>query len=203
MELTVQAMKKVDAAELYRKFVAQSVRPDGRSLEKGRKVTVTPGSIGTAAGSSLVRIGATSVLCGIIPEVAAPLVASPSLGFIVPNLDLSPLCSPRYRPGPPSDRAQIFSETLASIISRYEHTSPRLTLYQLGFVDSPSSLSLLPSLPSPPLLLLLPPTGQRWWISQISASVRERQCGCSTLTLSASMMMAMFSTLPFWHLSPL
>lgn len=119
MDLTLQAMKRVDAHELYRKFIGQQVRPDGRPLQKGRKVTVTPGSIGTANGSSVVRMGATSVVCGIKAEVAVPLVASPSAGFVVPNLDLSPLCSQKYRPGPPPDKAQIISETLASLISRY------------------------------------------------------------------------------------
>jgi exosome complex component RRP43 len=119
MELTLQAMKRVDAHELYRKFIVQQVRPDGRTLTKQRKITVTPGTIGTSAGSSIVRIGATSVVCGIKVEVAEPLVATPTEGFVVPNVDLSPLCSSRYRPGPPPDSAQVLSETISKIFTRY------------------------------------------------------------------------------------
>jgi len=118
MELTVESMRRVDAHELYVKFVSQQVRPDGRGLLKGRRVTVTPHTIATANGSSVVRLGATNVVCGIKAEVAVPLVATPTEGYVVPNVDLSPLCSSKYRPGPPSDAAQVLSETLARVFAR-------------------------------------------------------------------------------------
>ena len=111
-------MKRVDAHELYRKFVCSGVRPDGRVLKKGRRVTVTRGTIVSAAGSSVVRLGATNVVCGIKAEVAQPLVDTHTHGFLVPNVDLSPLCSSKYRPGPPPDAAQILSETVARVFAR-------------------------------------------------------------------------------------
>jgi ribonuclease PH len=41
------------------------VRPDGRSLKKFRPVSVNVGSIKTAEGSAIVKIGNTVVVCGI------------------------------------------------------------------------------------------------------------------------------------------
>ena len=41
------------------------MRPDGRSLRKFRPVSVNVGSIKTADGSAIVKIGNTVVVCGI------------------------------------------------------------------------------------------------------------------------------------------
>lgn len=46
-------------------FKAQGVRPDGRSLQKFRPVSINVGSIKTAEGSAIVKIGNTVVVCGI------------------------------------------------------------------------------------------------------------------------------------------
>lgn len=87
------------------------------------------GSISTADGSALVRIGDTTVVCGVKAEIALPLLDAPTAGYLgtwllnfvdilpvdlpkVPNLDLPALCSPRFKPGPPSDDAQVLSSRL-------------------------------------------------------------------------------------------
>jgi exosome complex RNA-binding protein Rrp42 (RNase PH superfamily) len=36
----------------------------------------------------------------------------------VPNLDLPALCSPRFKPGPPGDEAQVLSERLNEALIR-------------------------------------------------------------------------------------
>jgi RNase PH-related exoribonuclease len=41
------------------------VRPDGRSLQEFRPVSINVGSIKTAEGSAIVKIGNTVVVCGI------------------------------------------------------------------------------------------------------------------------------------------
>jgi exosome complex component RRP43 len=46
-------------------FKAQDVRPDGRSLQTFRPVSINVGSIKTAEGSAIVKIGNTMVVCGI------------------------------------------------------------------------------------------------------------------------------------------
>ena len=40
--------------------------------------------------------------------------------FLVPNVELSPLCSPNVRPGPPVLEAQVLSCNLADVIKRLE-----------------------------------------------------------------------------------
>lgn len=45
-----------------------------------------------------------------------PKAATPNDGFIVPNLDLPPLCSSKFKCGPPSDQAQVLTQLLADIL---------------------------------------------------------------------------------------
>ncbi|EKM59904.1 uncharacterized protein PHACADRAFT_181840 [Phanerochaete carnosa HHB-10118-sp] len=94
------------------RFLAENVRPDGREPTEWRDVSVNVGSISTADGSALVRLGDTTVVCGVKAEIAEPELDSPEDGFLVPNLDLPAICSPKFRPGPPSDEAQVLSDRL-------------------------------------------------------------------------------------------
>ncbi|PPQ81479.1 hypothetical protein CVT24_001438 [Panaeolus cyanescens] len=107
------------------KYLAEGVRVDGRSLDDDddddddeterngfRSVYVNVGSISTADGSALVRLGDTTIVCGVKAEISEPELDNPNEGFLVPNLDLPAMCSPKFKPGPPSDEAQILSERL-------------------------------------------------------------------------------------------
>jgi len=38
----------------------------------------------------------------------------------VPNVELSPLCSPQFRPGPPGELAQTLSQFVSNIVTRYD-----------------------------------------------------------------------------------
>lgn len=78
------------------------------------------GSISTADGSALVKIGNTTIICGIKAELANPTVDAPGKGYIVPNVDLPPLCSSRFRPGPPGEQAQAASQFIADVIESSE-----------------------------------------------------------------------------------
>eukprot|EP01126_Amoeba_proteus_P036173 TRINITY_DN3676_c0_g1_i1.p1 TRINITY_DN3676_c0_g1~~TRINITY_DN3676_c0_g1_i1.p1 ORF type:complete len:109 (+),score=22.30 TRINITY_DN3676_c0_g1_i1:85-411(+) len=65
----MEAYKKIYPEEFYRKFLVHHTRPDGRGLTAIRKTVVTAGSITSAHGSAFVKIGSTSVVCGIKGEV--------------------------------------------------------------------------------------------------------------------------------------
>jgi exosome complex component RRP43 len=117
------------------RFLAEGIRPDGRDSAAFRDVTVNvgalymyterdrshrgvlSGSISTADGSALVRLGDTTIVCGVKAEIAEPEVLAPSDGFIVPNIDLSAICSPKFKPGPPSEEAQVLSDRLHEILT--------------------------------------------------------------------------------------
>ncbi|KAJ7104184.1 ribosomal protein S5 domain 2-type protein [Mycena belliarum] len=100
------------------RFVAEDIRPDGRPFDAWRDVSVNVGSISTADGSALVRLGETTIVCGVKAEIAEPELDKPDEGFLVPNIDLPALCSPKFKPGPPSDEAQVLSDRLNEVLSQ-------------------------------------------------------------------------------------
>ncbi|XP_052793450.1 exosome complex component RRP43-like isoform X2 [Mya arenaria] len=104
-----EIMRIARPLEFYRQFIEKDVRPDGRTLEEFRPTVLNIGCIGTAEGSSLVKQGNTTVMCGIKAEIAAPKTEHPKRGYIVPNVELSPMCSAMFKPGPPGDQAQCLS----------------------------------------------------------------------------------------------
>ncbi|KAF9516830.1 hypothetical protein BS47DRAFT_1390417 [Hydnum rufescens UP504] len=99
------------------RFLAEGIRPDGREDDGWRPVSVNTGSITTADGSALVRVGDTTIVCGVKAEIAEPDLERPGEGFIVPNIDLSAICSPRFKSGPPGEEAQVLSERLNEAIT--------------------------------------------------------------------------------------
>lgn len=112
-----QAIKAATFRRLHPKaylerFLAEKIRPDGREVDEWRDISVNVGSITTASGSALVRLGDTTVVCGVKAEIAEPELDKPNDGFIVPNLDLPAICSPKFKPGPPGEEAQVLSDRL-------------------------------------------------------------------------------------------
>ncbi|KAI8341613.1 exosome complex component RRP43-like protein [Choanephora cucurbitarum] len=107
-----EIFSRIQPHEYLKRFLGQHVRPDGRSLHEFRKTMITSGSISTADGSAMVRLGGTTVVCGIKAEVSEPKIEVPHQGYLVPNVELSPLCSPKFKPGPPSEKAQAVSEMI-------------------------------------------------------------------------------------------
>ncbi|CAB1333287.1 unnamed protein product [Coregonus sp. 'balchen'] len=57
--------KTAEPLEYHRSFLKENCRPDGRELGEFRTTTLNIGSISTADGSALVKIGNTTVMCGI------------------------------------------------------------------------------------------------------------------------------------------
>lgn len=109
----IHDFKTAQPLEFYKHFLKEHIRPDGRKLTTFRNTLLNIGSINTARGSSIVRLGHTMVICGIGAELAEPSPSSPNEGFFVPNVDLPASCSNKYRPGPPSDDAQILSQFIS------------------------------------------------------------------------------------------
>ncbi|KAK7060869.1 hypothetical protein VNI00_000602 [Paramarasmius palmivorus] len=98
------------------RFLAERVRPDGRAGDEWRDIDINVGSISTANGSALVRMGNTTIVCGVKAEIAEPELDRPNDGFLVPNIDLPAICSSKFKPGPPSEEAQVLSERLNDVL---------------------------------------------------------------------------------------
>jgi len=114
--LIMDTFRKISGYEFYRKFLVHGVRPDGRNLQKIRKTTINTGSVSSADGSSFVKVGQTSVIAGVTGEVGLATEQSKD-GQIIVNLELHPLCSNRFRPGKPSEQAQVVAEFLNDLIT--------------------------------------------------------------------------------------
>jgi len=125
--MEIEAFRKLHPAEFYRKFLVHSVRPDGRNLSKARKTTITAGSVKTACGSSFVKIGNTSVSAGVKAECGLAPPTTPGSestddthsSHIYVNVELTPLCSPNFKPGKPSELSQY----IATILNRLVRTT--------------------------------------------------------------------------------
>ncbi|KZP27977.1 hypothetical protein FIBSPDRAFT_817989 [Athelia psychrophila] len=106
------------------RFISENVRPDGRAFDAWRDISVNVGSISTADGSALVRLGDTTIVCGVKAEIADPELDRPEAGFLVPNLDLPAICSPKFKPGPPTEEAQVLSDRLNDALTASGIISP-------------------------------------------------------------------------------
>ncbi|CAG5135188.1 unnamed protein product [Candidula unifasciata] len=112
-----EEIRIVQPKEYYKRFLEKDVRPDNRELAEFRPVVLNIGCVTTAEGSALIKIGNTTVICGVKAELAKPDADQPKDGFIVPNVELPPLCSSNFRPGPPGEQAQVLSQTMADVIA--------------------------------------------------------------------------------------
>lgn len=135
----MEASRKLYPEEFLRKYVTQGVRPDGRILTKFRKPHITIGSVNTANGSCMVKLGNTTVIAGVKAELgpscsgitageagsaltyASVPIPKPSdkhhrCSQIAINVDLPPLCSPKFRGGRLPDEASVIAQRLNSLV---------------------------------------------------------------------------------------
>jgi exosome complex component RRP43 len=113
---------------------SSSTRANGRLPTEFRPPHVNNGSLTHVEGSAVVRVGDTTVVCGVRGEI---LLASDATGFrvdrpstihsntneakeldlLIPNIELATGCSPLFLPGqPPSALAQSLSTRLYSLL---------------------------------------------------------------------------------------
>lgn len=113
--------------ELYRRLVPSQfllhhlstqppVRPDARRPQEFREVSVNTGSLTNTCGSSVVKLGSTIMSCGVRAEITQPDAFHPRSGYIVPNIEIGPLCHSAHRAGPPSDMQQTIAYSLDKLL---------------------------------------------------------------------------------------
>ncbi|XP_035790317.1 exosome complex component RRP43-like [Anopheles albimanus] len=116
--MDIKTFKLLHPVKYYKDYLENNIRPDGRELEELRPTAISFGVIQSADGSAIAKIGNTTVVCGIKAELAAPKAVEPNQGYLIPNVEISPVSSPSYRPGPPSEEAQVYSQSLADVFSK-------------------------------------------------------------------------------------
>ncbi|KAI8454940.1 ribosomal protein S5 domain 2-type protein, partial [Phakopsora pachyrhizi] len=92
------------------------IRLDGRSINDLRQLKKNLGLITSAHGSASVSIGNTSCITGIKFELSEPELKRPNQGFLITNVDIGPICSPKFRPGPPNDLSQAIASRLYDVL---------------------------------------------------------------------------------------
>lgn len=133
---------------------SHSRRANGRLPTEFRAPHINNGSLTHAEGSAVVRIGDTTVVCGVRGEI---LLASnvgryradktsasegdneaKELDLLVPNIELATGCSPAFLPGqPPSTLAQSLSTRVYSLL----HSSKLVNCEELKIWYQPPDLS--------------------------------------------------------------
>jgi exosome complex component RRP43 len=136
------------------------VRPSSRTLTQCRSISINISSLTHANGSTLIKLGQTTAVCGVRAEILPiheianyrvnkNLSGQPQPSYdeedspeadaiirnhnlLVPNLELSTGCSPFHLPGsPPSQEAQSLSQRLLSLL----HASRLIRLSDLCIYD--------------------------------------------------------------------
>jgi polyribonucleotide nucleotidyltransferase len=82
MHLDAQIFQRLHPKAYLERFLADHFRPDGREPSEWRDLFLHVGSISTADGSALVRIGETTIVCGVKAEIAEPDLEQPTEGFL-------------------------------------------------------------------------------------------------------------------------
>ena len=80
-------------------------RADGRRLDQFREIFVEKGVIKKAEGSALVTLGKTKVMAGVKMGIGEPFPDAKDEGILIVNAEFSPIASPEFESGPPSEDA--------------------------------------------------------------------------------------------------
>lgn len=80
-------------------------RLDGRSLLEMRPFEITTAVIGKAEGSAQIKLGDTTIIVGVKGQIGAPFPDTPDQAVQIVNMELSPIASPFFEPGPPQKPA--------------------------------------------------------------------------------------------------
>jgi exosome complex component RRP42 len=123
MAAVITRVKKKQIEQL----IAKGKRLDGRGLTDYREIKIEQGIIERAEGSAKVLLGRTEVVVGTKIEMGEPFQDTPDEGVLTVNVELVPLASPRFEPGPPDEN----SIELARIVDRGIRESKAIDLEKL------------------------------------------------------------------------
>nr|GMC88678.1 exosome complex component RRP43-like [Ipomoea batatas] len=116
-KMELDAFRHLFPMQFHDSHHAKSIRPDAREIREARYTTVVLGSVASADGSALVKIGSTTMLAAIKMEIMTPTAESPDEGSIAVEFHMPPICSPMVRPGRPADTAPVISKQLLETIT--------------------------------------------------------------------------------------
>jgi len=87
------------------KLAQAGKRKDGRKFDEMRPIEVREGIFTKGLGEAWVSLGKTQVLTSLKFDVGEPYPDTPDKGVLISNVELLPLASPSFEPGPPDENA--------------------------------------------------------------------------------------------------
>lgn len=105
-------------------------RADGRGLFDFREINIVPAPVEKAEGSAFVSLGKTKVLAGVKVSPASPFPDTPNEGIFVVNTEFSPVASPLFELGPPSE----YAIEVARVVDRIIRSSEMIKLEDLTII---------------------------------------------------------------------
>ena len=151
-------MPLVSPSALLAAHLNQNTRPSNRSPTQARPIELNTGSLTHCNGSSLVKIGATSIVCGVraeillVSDISSFRVSKSTIpsstsnvserdeselylyNLLVPNIELATGCSPLHPANTaPSTEAQSISQRILSLLL----TSKLIRLSDLEIYHTP------------------------------------------------------------------
>lgn len=115
--LDAQVYQRVHPREFLKRFLLQDVRPDGRAPMTARRSSITTGSIATAVGSAMLKMGRTTAVAGVRATLETPEPGAPEVGMLDVKVELLPIAASHYRPGRVSDDAVCLSEFVRASVA--------------------------------------------------------------------------------------
>lgn len=91
--------------QYIKNLASKGQRVDGRKPEDFREIVIEKNAIEKAEGSARVRIGDTEVIAGVKMSLGEPYPDKEDEGVMIVGAELSPMASPDFETGPPSERA--------------------------------------------------------------------------------------------------
>ena len=86
-------------------LLEQKKRIDGREFNQARNVELELNLVKKAEGSAIVTLGGSKLIVGIKAQLGTPFPDTPNTGVITTTAELSPIASPYFESGPPSEKA--------------------------------------------------------------------------------------------------
>ena len=86
-------------------LLEQNKRIDGREFNQARDVKFEIDLVKKAEGSAIVTLGGSKIIVGVKAQLGSPFPDTPDTGVITTGAELSPMASPYFESGPPSDAA--------------------------------------------------------------------------------------------------
>lgn len=114
-----EVFRRIQPRDYLKRFLDNDVRPDSRSPTMARKLTMTTGSINTAVGSAMLKLGRTTVVAGVQATLVEPSSSAPNDGVVEYSVEILATASFNFRQVRTSDDSLVLAHNLRRWLDPY------------------------------------------------------------------------------------